>query len=229
MGRTASSRGQAAFPGTRTAGAGRDAGWGHEEEAWASGALRVAGLDEVGRGALAGPVVVAAAVFPVGSRLEGLRDSKLLSAARRGELADVIRREASAVTVQRIEADEVDRLNVLEATLLAMWRAIASISPPPDYLLLDAMRLPGVTIPQRRLVHGDRVCASIAAASIVAKVERDRLMVEFDGTYPYYGFGDHKGYGTRAHLAALETRGPCPIHRRSFRRVLSDPPGRGLF
>jgi ribonuclease HII len=169
----------------------------------------VAGLDEVGRGALAGPVVVAAAVFPVGSRLPGMRDSKVLSAERRAELADLIRRQASAVALQRIDAGEVDRLNVLEATLLAMSRAIASLSPAPDYLLLDALRLPGVTIPQRRLIH--------------------RLMVEFDETYPYYGFGDHKGYGTRAHLAALETRGPCPIHRRSFRRVLPDPPGRGLF
>jgi len=229
VGRTASVSSQASFPGTRTAGAGGDAGWEHEEEAWASGAVRVAGLDEVGRGALAGPVVVAATVFPVGSRLEGMRDSKLLSPARRTELADLIRRQASAVTVERIEADEVDRLNVLEATLLAMLRAIDRMSPPPDYLLVDALRLPGLTIPQRRLVHGDRVCASIAAASIVAKVERDRLMVEFAGTYPYYGFGDHKGYGTRAHLAALETRGPCPIHRRSFRRVHCDPPGRGLF
>jgi ribonuclease HII len=189
----------------------------------------VAGLDEVGRGALAGPVVVAATVFPVGSRLDGLRDSKLLSPARREALAVEIRRHASVVSVERIEAAEVDRLNVLEATLLAMSRAIERMSPPPDYLLVDALRLPGVTIPQRRLIHGDRVCASIAAASIVAKVERDRMMVEFDGTYPYYGFGDHKGYGTRVHLAALETRGPCPIHRRSFRRVLPDPPRRGLF
>ena len=229
MVRTSSAGSQSSLPGTPAGDDGGDAGWGHEEEAWASGALRVAGLDEVGRGALAGPVVVAATVFPVGARLGGLRDSKLLSAARRAELAVTIRQRASAVTVERIDAAEVDRLNVLEATLLAMSRAIARLSPPPDYLLVDALRLPGVTIPQRRLIHGDRICASIAAASIVAKVERDRLMVEFEGTYPYYGFGDHKGYGTRAHLAALETRGPCPIHRRSFRRVLPDPPRRGLF
>jgi len=229
VGRTASAWSQASFPGALTAGARGDAGWGHEDEAWAAGALRVAGLDEVGRGALAGPVVVAATIFPVGTRLGGLRDSKLLTPARRAALDIVIRQHVSSVTVERIEADEVDRLNVLEATLLAMSRAIERLSPPPDFLLVDALRLPGVTIPQRRLVHGDRVCASIAAASIVAKVERDRLMVEFEATYPYYGFGDHKGYGTRAHLAALETRGPCPIHRRSFRRVLPDPPRRGLF
>jgi len=229
VGRTASAWSQSSLPGAPAGAAGGDAGWGHEDEAWASGALRVAGLDEGGRGALAGPVVVAATVFPAGSRMSGLRDSKLLTPARRAELAVAIRQHATAVTVERIEAEEVDRINVLEATLLAMSRAVERMSPPPDYLLVDALRLPGITIPQRRLIHGDRVCASIAAASIIAKVERDRLMVEFDGTYPYYGFGDHKGYGTRAHLAALETRGPCPIHRRSFRRVLPDPPSRGLF
>jgi ribonuclease HII len=223
------SRTQDALPGVPAPALARDAGWGFEDDAWAAGYRRVAGLDEVGRGALAGPVVVAAVVLPRGCRLPGLRDSKLLGPRRREGLAAQIRSEALAISVARVEADTVDRVNVLEATLLAMTEAVRRLDPAADFLLIDALRLPGVVVPQRRLVHGDRLSATIAAASIVAKVERDRLMVEFDRTYPYYGFGDHKGYGTQAHLDALESRGPCPIHRRSFHRVGPVPPRRRLF
>jgi ribonuclease HII len=177
-------------------------------------------MDEVGRGALAGPVVVGAVIFPPGTDLEGLRDSKMLSAARREQLAGTIRNMATSWSVGVADAQEVDRLNVLEATFVAMRQALERLAVPPDLLLLDAVRLPGTSIAQRRLVKGDRLCASIAAASILAKVERDRRMVEFDRIHTYYGFGENKGYGTPAHLEALKTRGPCPIHRRSFRRVL---------
>lgn len=210
---------QELLPGTPQGARGGDAGWGHEQEAWNLGHGIVAGLDEVGRGALAGPVVVGAVVFPVGTQLTGLRDSKLLSAARREALAGEIREQALCWSLGMAGPEEVDSLNVLEATFVAMRRALTLLVPAPEMLLLDALRLPGNHIPQRRLVKGDRVCASIAAASILAKVERDGLMVEFDRIYTYYCFGENKGYGTPAHLAALESRGPCPIHRLSFRRV----------
>ena len=207
------------LPGAPEVSARRDAGWSHEEKAWAEGRLRVAGLDEVGRGALAGPVVVAAVIFAPATHLEGLRDSKALSPARREKLAVVIREVARAWAIGVSDAALVDRVNVLEATLVAMRDALGQLAPAPDLLLLDALRLPGTTIPQRRLVQGDRISASIAAASILAKVERDRRMVEFARIHPYYSFDENKGYGTRAHLEALELRGPCLIHRRSFRRV----------
>jgi len=210
---------QAALPGEPKAPTGRDAGWVFESRAWAQGFRAVAGVDEVGRGALAGPVLAAAVVFPPGCRPTGLRDSKLLTPARREALALEITDQAAAVALARVEADVVDRINVLQATLVAMSRAVALLAVRPDFLLLDAVRMPGTRLPQRRIVHGDRLSASIAAASIIAKVERDRLMVEFGKTYPYYGFGEHKGYGTRAHIEALERLGPSPIHRRSFRRV----------
>jgi ribonuclease HII len=210
---------QELLPGTPQEPAGPDAGWGHEQQAWADGYRLVAGLDEVGRGALAGPVVVAAVVFAPGADLPGLRDSKALSAQRREELAGEIRDAARCWTVAAVDAQVVDRVNVLEATYVAMRQAVAQLPSTPDLLLLDAVRLPGTEIPQRRLVRGDRLCASIAAASILAKIERDRCMVEFDRIYTYYRFGENKGYGTPAHLAALERQGPCPIHRLSFRRV----------
>lgn len=189
----------------------------------------MAGIDEVGRGALAGPVVAAAVIFPPGFQMDGLRDSKLLSPRRREALAAEVRRRATAVAVEEAAAPVVDRVNVLEATLVAMSRAVSHLDPAPDFLLLDAVRLPGSEIPQRRLVQGDRLCASVAAASIVAKVERDRLMVEFDRSYPYYGFGRHKGYGTREHLEALRSRGPSPIHRRTFLRPHAEEGGPTLF
>jgi ribonuclease HII len=207
------------LPGTPAEPVGRDAGWQHEARAWRAGHHRVAGLDEVGRGALAGPVVAAAVVFPEQVELACLRDSKALSARQRERLEGEIRRRAVAWGVASASPAEVDRLNVLQATLLAMRRALEKLPEPADLLLLDAVRLPGIDTPQRRLIGGDRVSASIAAASILAKVARDRQMVEFDRTYPYYEFGENKGYGTPAHLDALERRGPSPIHRLTFRRV----------
>jgi ribonuclease HII len=207
------------LPGTPGDPAGRDAGWEHERRAWEAGYRRVAGLDEAGRGALAGPVVAAAVVFGEAVEITSLRDSKALSARQRERLEEEIRDSAVAWGVGSVAPAEVDRLNVLQATLLAMRLALEEIDSPADLLLLDAVRLPGIDTPQRRLVGGDRVCASIAAASILAKVARDRQMVEFDRTYPYYGFGENKGYGTPAHLDALERRGPSPIHRFTFRRV----------
>lgn len=220
---------QPALPGSPSAPEGREAGWEFERLAWEDGRVAVAGVDEVGRGALAGPVVVAAVIFPPGSEMEGLRDSKLLSPRRRELLAGTIRERAAGIVLERIEADVVDRVNILEATLLGASRAVSRIRPRPDLVLLDALRLPGCSVPQRRLVRGDRLSASVAAASILAKVERDRLMVEFDRSYPYYGFGRHKGYGTREHLEALRRRGPSPIHRRTFLRSPSGTGNSTLF
>ena len=220
---------QQPLPGTPESSGGPDAGWEHETLAWRGGYRVVAGIDEVGRGALAGPVFAAAVVFPPGTALEGLRDSKLLSPRRRAALSVTIRATALAVQVARVEAEDVDRWNVLEATLHAMRNAVMKLAPGADLLLLDAVRLPGAEVPQRQLVKGDRLCASIAAASVIAKVERDHAMVEFDRTYPYYGFGRHKGYGTREHFEALESRGPSPIHRRTFLRMERGDRGPSLF
>ncbi len=180
---------------------------------------RVAGIDEVGRGPLAGPVVAAAVVFPVGMELSGLMDSKKLTASRRESFSRVILSEALDFGIGCVQADEIDRINILQATFRAMMEAIQSLRIPPDYLLIDGpYRLPLPTL-QCGIPKGDATCASIAAASIVAKVYRDRIMTEFDLVYPAYGFGKHKGYGTAAHCRAIELHGPCPIHRRSFRRV----------
>jgi ribonuclease HII len=214
-----SGSGQGTLPGTPAPSRSLEAGWEFEKRAWADGCAVVAGSDEVGRGALAGPVVAAMVVFPPGCALTGLRDSKLLSAARREGLAAEIRDAAQAFGFGDIEAAEVDRLDVLQASLKAMRLALASLPAPPDLLLLDAVRLRGVSIPQRRLLGGDRLSATIAAASILAKVRRDERMVELDRTYPYYGFGENKGYGTAAHLQALKQLGPSPVHRRTFRHV----------
>lgn len=217
------------LPGTPSPPEHREAGWEFERLAWKDGRVAVVGVDEVGRGALAGPLVVAAVIFPSGSEMGGLRDSKQLPPGRRELLAGAIRERAVGIALERIDPDVVDRINVLEATLLGASRVVSRIRPRPDLVLLDALRLPGCTVPQRQLVRGDRLSASVAAASIVAKVERDRLMVEFDRSYPYYGFGRHKGYGTREHLEALRRRGPSPIHRRTFLRSPSGTGNTTLF
>jgi ribonuclease HII len=191
-----------------------------ENSAWHAGHTLVAGVDEVGRGPLAGPVVAAAVVLPHPLpqvlRTAGIRDSKQLSARARARLAPLIRRHAVGVGVGEASVEEVDALNVLEATRLAMARAVAELAPVPDLLLVDALDLPQAGIPCRPIVHGDALCLSIAAASIVAKVFRDALMVEMDGRHPGYGFARHKGYGTAEHLAALRRLGPTPEHRRTF-------------
>lgn len=184
------------------------------------GYCRVAGIDEAGRGALAGPVV-AAAVIPDPNRLiPGIDDSKQLSPEVREGLAELVRRTALASAVVAIDAAEIDAVNILEATRRAMRRALASLDPAPDLALIDAVPLRGLAVPSIPVIRGDAVCYAIACASILAKVDRDRRMVELDRLYPQYGFRAHKGYGAPEHLAALATYGPSPIHRLTFRSVL---------
>ncbi len=186
---------------------------------WAAGALRVAGVDEVGVGPLAGPVVAAAVVLPERVDLPGLDDSKRVSRTARERLARAIREQALEVSVAAVEPEEIDRINVLRASLVAMRRAVCALRQAPDHLLVDARTIPGVPMPQTGLVGGDAIDGSIAAASIVAKVHRDALMRALDARHPGYGFAEHKGYGTPSHLAALERLGPSPVHRRSFAPV----------
>jgi len=200
--------------------------WTTERELRRQGFVRIAGVDEAGRGPIAGPVVAAAAIFDGCCRLPGLADSKLVKPADRERLFDLIYRKAVCVGVGIADARMVDRLNVLKATHVAMSEAIRQLEPTPDLLIVDGRGLPGAAFPQRAIVGGDRTCASIAAASIVAKVVRDRMMVELDEMYPGYAFGRHKGYGTREHLARLRELGPCPEHRRSFAPVAAAWQGR---
>src|SRR6266850_1021940 len=203
----------------------RDAGYRHEDGLLADGFRRVAGVDEVGRGCLAGPVVAAAVILDPRHRIAGLRDSKLLSPGARLRLARLLARRAAGCGLGVVGPEEIDRTDILRATLRAMARAVAALARRPDYLLVDALEIPGVPIPQRGIVRGDQISASIAAASIVAKVYRDGLMVSFHPLYPAYRFDANKGYGTRDHLAALRRHGATPLHRTTFRGVLS-PEGR---
>jgi ribonuclease HII len=188
----------------------------NERELRAAGYRRIAGLDEVGRGSLAGPVVAGAVVLPERHRIRGLRDSKVLPRSRREELYELILDRAEAVSVGCVEVEVIDRINILEATKLAMVQAIERLTQPPDHLMIDALSLPYVALPQRAIIDGDAISASIAAASIVAKVTRDRICAELDARYPVYGFARNKGYGTRSHYDALVAEGPCHWHRRSF-------------
>ena len=187
-----------------------------EQALWHDGHRHVAGVDEVGVGPLAGPVVAAAVIFPPGLGLKGVDDSKRLLPDRRLALADTIRAQAVCFSVVAVEADEVDRLNVYRATLEAMRRAVSTLSVPPDYVLVDARTIPDLPLPQRSIVGGDALCHAIAAASILAKCARDAMMVAHEATWPGYGFASHKGYATVEHKEALRRLGPCPIHRRSF-------------
>lgn len=191
----------------------------HEKQALAEGFCLVAGVDEVGRGPLAGPVVAAAVVFRHGEYLDGVRDSKQLSSKRREEFFLKICERAVGVGLGIVSEKVIDRINILRATQQAMRRAVASLDVKPDLVLVDGMRIPQLNTPQKAIPGGDRISVSIAAASIIAKVTRDRMMLEQDGIYPQYGFASHKGYGTRKHLAALAGHGPCKIHRFSFRPV----------
>jgi len=186
---------------------------------FAAGVRNVAGVDEVGVGPLAGPVVAAAVVLPQRVDLPGLDDSKRLSRSDRERLDAAIREQAVAIAVAEVPSEDVDRLNVLRATLEAMRRAVAGLSVRPDHVMVDARTIPGIDMAQTPLVGGDRLDGSIAAASIVAKVHRDAMMREFDARHPGYGFAHHMGYGTREHLEALGRLGPAPIHRRSFAPV----------
>lgn len=182
-------------------------------------AERVAGVDEAGRGPLAGPVVAAAVVLDPGRPIEGLTDSKRLTVRRREALAERIRTDALACALGRAGPADVDALNVLRATMAAMARAVDGLACVPERVLVDGNRCPELAVPVRAVIGGDGVEPAISAASILAKVERDRWMVELDAVYPGYGFAAHKGYGTRAHLEALHRLGPCPAHRRSFAPV----------
>lgn len=190
--------------------------WRYERMASAMGYQVVAGVDEVGMGPLAGPVVGGAVVLPIGVRIPGLDDSKLLTADQRERLDRAIRRRAMAVSVCAVDHAQVDSLGLLRARHLATAGAVAGLKIPAEYLLVDAWDVPDAMIAQIAVVRGDRICASIMAASIVAKVARDRAMVEYDKLYPGYGFAGHKGYATPAHRAAIRRLGPSPIHRTSW-------------
>ena len=188
----------------------------------AQGYQYIAGIDEAGRGSLAGPVVAAAAILPChieGPWLNQVKDSKQLSPARRESLFHHIHEVATSIGIGVVPHKIVDAQGIIKATRLAMKRAIDQLSPPPEFLLIDYLCLPEVTLPQKGITNGDSLCFSIACASILAKVSRDHLMIEFDGMYPGYGLAQHKGYGTKGHLACLRRLGPSPIHRQSFKPV----------
>ena len=188
------------------------------------GAKLICGVDEAGRGPLAGPVVAAAVVLPENCIILGLNDSKKLSAARREALFDEIMQKAVSVGLGSSSCKVIDQINILQATLLAMETAVGKLSSAPDFLLLDAVSLKNISISQESIVKGDAKSVSIAAASIIAKVTRDRLMNEYDKVYPKYGFTKHKGYGTAEHIAAIKKYGLCPIHRRSFTKNFIQSP-----
>ena len=198
-----------------------------ETRLWQAGCRRVAGVDEAGRGALAGPVVAAAVVLPCHAPLAGVweavRDSKLLRPAARAALAEAIQAEAADWAVGIVPAATIDEIGIAAATRAAMCQAIAGLAAPPDYLLVDWVRLPTLNIAQLCVAKADATMVSVAAASILAKVTRDALMVKTDALYPQYGFAGHKGYGTAAHRAALARFGACPEHRRSFAPLAAQP------
>lgn len=190
--------------------------WEIEQGYWNQGIAPIAGVDEAGRGSLAGPVCAAAVILPPNLVIDGLDDSKKLSEARREALYDIICAEALCYGVALVDEQTIDRVNILQATFLAMRQAVAKLEQEPSLVLVDGNQDPKLGLPTCTVVKGDSLSANIAAASILAKVTRDRLMVELDEKYPQYGFAAHKGYGTRAHYAALDAYGPCPIHRRTF-------------
>jgi ribonuclease HII len=189
-----------------------------EKLAWATGAQLVCGVDEVGRGSFFGPVVAGAVILDPKYRIKGLRDSKLLPRERREVLAERIKEHCIAWSVAAVDAARIDQLNIYHASLLAMVRAIEQLDPQPDHLLLDAVRLK-LDCPQTKIIHGDALSASIAAASIVAKVHRDALITQWDPVYPDYDLASNKGYRSPKHVAALRTIGPTPLHRQSFAPV----------
>ena len=194
-----------------------------ERELRRRGYILVAGVDEAGRGPLAGPVVAAAVILPDRCVLPGLDDSKRLDADARERLDAEVRRRAVAFGIGAVSARDIDCRDILRASLAAMKIAIEALAPAPDAIVLDAVTVPGIRLPQLPVVHGDALCSSVAAASILAKVHRDRLLRELAARYPAYGFEHHKGYGTAEHWEALRVHGPCPEHRLSFHGVV---PGR---
>lgn len=190
--------------------------WELENELYAQGYSLLCGVDEAGRGPLAGPVCAAAVILPAGLEIPGLNDSKKLSEKQREALFEPIKAAAKAYGIAFATVDEIENLNILNATFLAMNRAISQLSPQPELALIDGNRNTGITVPSRCVVKGDSRCADIAAASVLAKVSRDRYMLEMAEKYPEYGFERHKGYGTKLHYEAIRQYGPCPIHRLSF-------------
>ncbi len=193
----------------------------YERRLWKLGIEAVAGVDEAGVGPMAGPVVAAAVLFAPETFVKGVHDSKQLTPEVRGELNAKIRERALAIGVGIAEVDEIDRLNIYWATMAASERAIAALARAPEHVLVDGRAIPGLKLPQTRIVGGDRKSFCIAAASIVAKVARDRIMIDHDARYPGWGFARHKGYCTADHFEALKRLGPSPIHRRSFAPVIA--------
>ena len=191
----------------------------YEKLARATGAALIAGVDEVGRGCLFGPVVAAAVILPLDTRIRGLRDSKQLLQEDRERLEAIVRQRAIAVAVEEVDAETIDRVNIYQASRMAMAAAVMRLDPQPEHLLIDALRL-DLPHAQTKIIYGDSLSISIAAASVVAKVYRDRRMCELDAEYPGYGLASHKGYATPEHRAALETLGPTALHRRSFTPVM---------
>ncbi len=192
-------------------------GYTHESEKIAQGYTAVCGVDEAGRGPLAGPVCAAAVILPEGLEIEGLNDSKKLSEKRREALYDVIKEKAIAYSIAFASVEEIEEHNILQATFMAMTRAVEGLAVKADYALIDGNKIPPqLQVPAEYIIGGDAISASVAAASVLAKVTRDRLMVEMEEIYPGYDFKKHKGYGTKAHREALLELGPCPIHRMSF-------------
>lgn len=190
--------------------------WEFEEKAWQNGYSAVCGVDEAGRGPLAGPVCAAAVILPAGIVIEGLNDSKKLSEKKREALFDIITENAVSWSVSLVDEKTIDEINILQATYRAMRQAVEGLPHPADFAYIDGNRMEGLDLPYECVVSGDARIPSVAAASIVAKVTRDRLMRDFAVRYPVYGFERHKGYGSRAHHEALLQYGPCPIHRRTF-------------
>ncbi len=188
------------------------------EQSVPQGFHAICGIDEVGRGPLAGPVCAAAVILPFGCDIAGLDDSKKLTERKREQLFDIIQQQALAYSIALVEHTDIDRLNILEATFLAMQKAVAGLQIPADYALVDGNRIKGLAIPSACIIGGDAKSPSIAAASILAKVTRDRLMLDYAAQYPEYHFEKHKGYGTKAHYEAILTYGACPIHRQTFLR-----------
>lgn len=192
-----------------------------ENQAIAEGFRFIAGVDEVGRGCLAGAVVAAACILDLSKPLPaGLNDSKKISEKRRAAIAEELKESVVAFAIGEVQADEIDRINILQATKKAMRLAIENLTPNADFLLIDAVSLKEINLPQKAIIKGDAISASIAAASILAKTYRDNLMRELCKIYPQYGFSKHVGYGTRAHFEALREHGACPLHRKSFKGVL---------
>ena len=194
--------------------------WNFEHEATEKGYSLICGVDEAGRGPLAGPVCAAAVILPTDLDIPGLNDSKKLTEKKRDELYDIITAQAVAYGIAMVSEEEIDEINILQATFLAMKRAVESLAVKPDFVLIDGNREPDLgDLPLKTIVKGDSRSANIAAASILAKVTRDRYMTELDAIYPQYGFAVHKGYGTKKHYAALEAFDACPAHRKTFLRT----------